>query len=253
VTVGRPVRITVITVLVLLVLLVIADRVLVRVATSQLSERAQRAENLPSRPSIDIRGFPFLTQVVAGRYPDVRFDVRGYTQAGPRVDDVSGSLTGVRLPLRDVIRGRVGSVPVDRVRAQVFLTFADLNAYLASQRSPVTVSADGSALHISGNVTFLGRSYPLTGSADLGVAPSAVTFTPRSFGTAGIPLTSGLGEFAARLFTVTVPVDGLPFNLHLRSATVSPKGVTVVADGTNVVLPANPPTITPAPTAGLTG
>jgi hypothetical protein len=249
VTIPRGVRIALIVAGVLVVLLVIADRILVRVVTSQISDRAKRAENLSSRPDIDIRGFPFLTQVIAGRYQDVRFDVRGYTRSGPRVDDVSGTLSGIRLPLGDAIRGHVGSLPVDRVRARVFLTFADLNAYLAGQRSPVTVSAAGSALRISGSVSFLGRSYPLSASADLGVQPAAVTFTPRSFGTSSAPLTSGLGEFAARLLTVTVPVEGLPFNLRLRSATVSPTGVTVVADGTNVVLPANPTDITSAPTA----
>jgi hypothetical protein len=251
VTLGRTARVLLVTVGVLVVLLVIADRVLVRVVSGQIAERTQRSENLPSRPDIDIRGFPFLTQVVSGHYRDVRFDVRGYAQAGPRVDDVSGSMTGVRLPLGDVVRGAVKNVPVDHARAQVFLSFADLNAYLATQRSPVTVTAAGTALRISGSVTFLGRAYPLSGEADLGVQPTAVTFTPRSIGTSTtIPLTSGLGELAARLFTVTVPVDGLPFNLRLRSATVSEKGVTVVADGTNVVLPANPPTIAPAPPTG---
>jgi len=229
---------------VLIVLLVVADRVLVRVVDGQIAQRAQRSQNLPSRPRVDIRGFPFLTQVVAGHYSNVRFDVRGYTQSGPRVDDVSGSLSGIHLPLGSVVRRNVGSLPVDQVTAKVFMTFTDLNAYLATQKPPIAVAADGSALRINGTVSLLGQAYPVTATADIGVQPAALTFTPRSVGSANAPLAGALGQLAARLLTVTVPVQGLPFNLRLRSATVGANGVTVVADGHNVLLPANPPTIT---------
>jgi LmeA-like phospholipid-binding len=234
---GRGLRIVAITVVVSLIVLAVLDRVAAHVVAGQIASRAQRTENLPSRPDVSLGGFPFLTQVVAGRYRDVEVDVRGYTQQGARVDRVHARLSGVRLPLSNVVRGQVKRIPVDRVTAEVDLTFDDINAYLAAQGSSTRVTAAGSAIRISGNVSILGMNYPLTGTADLGVEPTSVTFTPRELAqTVGSLLPPPLRATAVSLLTAKIPVNGLPFNMTLRSATVSPDRLTFAAAGENVVL-----------------
>jgi hypothetical protein len=232
-------RAVLIFVVLLVVLLAILDQVAVRVVESQLATRAQRSEGLAVRPDVSIGGFPFLTQVVAGRYRDVDVVVDDYTQAGVRVDQVRAELAGVRLPLSDVVRGHVESVPVDRVHAEVDLTFDDVNAYLASQGLTARVQAEGDVVRVRGTVAFLGMNYPVSGTTEIGVLADAVTFTPREISAAvGLLLPPGLREMAIGLLTVKVPVTGLPFNMALSSAVVHPDHVTFAAAGNNVVLDA---------------
>jgi hypothetical protein len=234
---GRGLRIMAITVVVSLVVLAVLDRVAARVVAGQIAAQAQRAEDLPSRPSVSLGGFPFLTQVASGRYRDVEIDVRGYTQDGARVDRVHARLLGVRLPLSDALGGRVDRIPVDRVTAEVELTFDDINAYLAAQGSDTRVQAAGTAIEVSGNVAILGTTYPLSGTADVGVEPASVTFVPRELAQAvGSVLPPSVRDTARSLLTVKVPLTGLPFNMQLRSATVAPDRMTFVAGGENVVL-----------------
>ncbi|WP_018505259.1 LmeA family phospholipid-binding protein [Parafrankia discariae] len=249
----RGLRIFLITMVVALVVVGVLDRVAARVVADQIATRAQNAENLAERPDVSLGGFPFLTQVVAGRYRDVELEVHGYEQDGTRVDRVHADLTGVRLPLSDVLRGEVERVPVDRVDAEVDLTFNDLNAYLASQNSQLKVSPAGQGIQIGGTVDLLGTPYPVSGTADIGVAPDAVTFTPRELAPdleALIP--PGLLDTVRSLLTVRVPVAGLPFNMKLRSATVRADRLTFAAGGENVLLDADiAPAVAPARTPGL--
>ena len=208
---------------VVVVLLAVLDQVAVRVVESQLATRAQRSEGLATRPDVSLGGFPFLTQVVSGRYRDVDVTVDGYTQAGVRVDQVRAELDGVHVPLSDVVRGQVESVPVDSVRAEVDLTFDDVNAYLDSQAMTARVQPEGDVVRVSGAVGFLGMTYQLSGTAQIGVVADAVTFTPREISAAvGLLLPPGLREAAIGMLTVKVPVTGLPFNMALNSAVVSP-------------------------------
>lgn len=222
---------------VVVALLVVLDQVAVRVVESQLATRAQRSEGLAARPDVSLGGFPFLTQVAAGRYRDVDVVVDGYEEAGVRVDQVRANLSGVSVPLSDVVRGQVESVPVDDVRAEVDLTFDDVNAYLASQGLTARVRSEGDVVRVSGPVTLLGMTYDLSGTAAIGVVADAVTFTPREVSAAvDLLLPSELREQALALLTVKVPVTGLPFNMALTSAVVSDDRVTFAAGGQHVVL-----------------
>jgi hypothetical protein len=234
---GRGLRITAVVVVVLLALLVVVDRVAARVVAGQIATRAQRTEGLTSRPEVSLGGFPFLTQVVAGDYRDVRVDVRGRVEQDVRVDRVHADLAGVRVPLGDAVRNRVRRVPVDHLTARVELTFADVNAYLRGQGSAITVSPDGQAIRVAGSADVLGRALPVSGTADIGVQPAAVTFTPRELAaSAGAVLPPALRRSVTQLLTVRVPVAGLPFNLRLTSATVAADRIVFAAAGHDVVL-----------------
>ncbi|WP_261568690.1 LmeA family phospholipid-binding protein [Frankia gtarii] len=237
---GRGLRITAVVVVVGLIVGVVVDRVAARVVAGQIATQAQRTEHLPSRPTVSLGGFPFLTQVVAGNYRNVRVDVRGHVEQDVRVDRVHADLAGVRLPFADVVRGEVRRIPVDRLTARVELTFADVNAYLRSQGSTAAVSPDGQGIRVAGSVEILGTAYPVSGTADVGVQPAAVTFTPRELsGSVGAILPPALRQAAAALLTVRVPVAGLPFNMQLTSATVMADRIAFAAGGHDVVLDAD--------------
>jgi LmeA-like phospholipid-binding len=222
---------------VLAVVLVAVDRIGARVVAGQIATRAQRTERLAQRPAVSIDGFPFLTQVVAGRYHDVKVTVRGFQPSnGPRVDEVKADLQGVHVALGDAIRGSVRQVPVDRVAARTHLTFADLNAYLATQNTPARLSRNGTKLLVGGTVTLAGISRSATADVALGVAGDVVTVTPTAVAGVGALLPAAVRQTLVGLLTVRIPVEGLPFNIHLQSAEVDGDGLTFTAGGEGVVL-----------------
>jgi hypothetical protein len=72
-----------VTLVVLLGLLVVADRVAVNVAEDRVAQQVQSSGRLAGPPTVDIGGFPFLTQAVAGDYSDVRLQLSADDLAQP--------------------------------------------------------------------------------------------------------------------------------------------------------------------------
>lgn len=234
---ARGVKITIAALVAVLLLLYVLDRVAVRVVRDQIATQAQKSENLPTKPSVSIGGPLFLPQVLSGNYRDLDIDIRGSVEDGLRIDRVRSHLDGVRIPLSDIINGDVTKIPVDHLDADVELTFTDLNAYLAAQGSTLTLSPVGPDIRVSGTIDILGTSYPVDGTAVIDVEPAAVTYLPKELADG---LTSILPpdwhDEARALLTIRIPVEGLPFNLELTSATVLPDRMRFSAAGQNVIL-----------------
>ncbi|MEU3333415.1 LmeA family phospholipid-binding protein [Streptomyces sp. NPDC002144] len=101
----RALRILLIVVVILGGLFVIADRVAVYFAENEAADKVKTTENLASTPDVSIKGFPFLTQVAAGKLDDVRIGIKDYeadtgdTTAGApksiRIDDLQADMKGV--------------------------------------------------------------------------------------------------------------------------------------------------------------
>ncbi|MET9911246.1 DUF2993 domain-containing protein [Streptomyces sp. NPDC006476] len=101
----RALRILLIVVVILGGLFVIADRVAVHFAENEAADKVKATESLASTPDISIKGFPFLTQVAAGKLDDVRIGIKDYeadtgdTTAGApksiRIDDLQADMKGV--------------------------------------------------------------------------------------------------------------------------------------------------------------
>lgn len=95
----RALRISLIVLAVLGVLSVVADRVAVHVAEGKVAARARSAMALPEEPTVAIRGFPFLTQVLNGTLRHVDVTATGF-QA--QVDGQAVPLDTLEVGLRDV-------------------------------------------------------------------------------------------------------------------------------------------------------
>ncbi|HEY0805537.1 MAG TPA: DUF2993 domain-containing protein, partial [Pseudonocardiaceae bacterium] len=70
-------KITVIVVVVLASLLVGADYGLAAAAEYQVSKKMRTNLNLANDPSVNIHGFPFITQALAGDYQDITVNATG--------------------------------------------------------------------------------------------------------------------------------------------------------------------------------
>ena len=76
-------------VVILVVVLIAADRISLLIAESQIADRVQKSQELSAHPHVSIKGFPFLTQVLGGRYHEVDVSVRGITRNSLTVDKLT--------------------------------------------------------------------------------------------------------------------------------------------------------------------
>ncbi|SDG01074.1 LmeA family phospholipid-binding protein [Klenkia brasiliensis] len=218
---------------VLVVLLVATDRVGVLVAEDQVAAQVQRQAGLAGEPSVDITGFPFLTQAVAGRYDDVRIALTADDLGQPAGTSAQVSLQGVRLPLSDVVGGQVSQLPVDRVDARASVPFDLLAAQLGGD---TTLTAEGDGLRITKTVEVLGQTVPLTAAGTVTLDGQDLVVTVDSAAGAGIDVPQFLVDAAQDLLDFRYPLPALPFGLELTGLQVTGTGVDVTAGADDVVL-----------------
>jgi hypothetical protein len=218
---------------VLVVLLVAADRVGVLVAEDQVAAQVQRQAGLAGEPSVDIAGFPFLTQAVAGRYDDVRIALTADDLGQPAGTSAQISLQGVRLPLSDVVGGRVSRLPVDHVDARASVPFDLLAAQLGGD---TTLSREGEGLRITKTVEVLGQTVPLTAAGTVALDGQDLVVTVDSASGAGVDVPQFLLDAAGDLLDFRYTLPALPFGLQLTGLQVTGAGVDVTAAADDVVL-----------------
>jgi hypothetical protein len=223
---------------VVVALLIALDRVGLYVAENQIASRVQKSQGLASDPDVSIKGIPFLTQVVRGRYKEVDVTVHNVTQNGLTVDRVRLFAHGVSIPLRQVLAGSVKEVPVERAEAQVLLGYANLNSYLQSQLGGVlTVTHNGDMLKLTGTLPFPPR-VSVSVNARIEVAGDSITLKPAAVDDALAQIPGGgvVRGLVEQFLTVRLPISQLPFGIRLQSATVTPDGVAIAASATGLTL-----------------
>ena len=216
-------------VIILAGLLVAADRIGVVVADHEVADHIQTAYHLPSKPSVSVHGFPFLTQVMSGRYDEIDVSTGQLTTQGVTVDNLVAKLTGVRAPVSDLLGHGSSTISAAQVSGTATVPFASVRSRLPSG---VTLSQDGSALRLSGKVSYLGLSVPVTADALLSPSGSSIAVTPTK-----IEVDHGgsaLSSLIAGQFRFVIPITGLPLHLMVKSVSVVPGGVRVSATANNV-------------------
>lgn len=225
------------------VLLVVADRVAAAVAsTTAVKKVVQNSQGLVSNPSVSFGGFPFLSQVLTGKYKDIKVGMDDLTPPdGPRIQHISAHLKGAHIPLSKALNDDVSRIPVDHVAATVTVGYADLNAFLANQPGHVTLSpGEDGAIKVSAQTTVAGTQIGVTGSGKLQVQDGQLTLTPTDLqveGAGGLGgLISGLGNLATLFPPIPVPLPDLPFGLRLESVSNDSNGLVVSAAADHIVL-----------------
>ena len=218
--------------LIVLVALVILDRAADFVAERRLAAQLQEGEQLSSRPEVHIGGFPFLTQVIRGRYGQVDLSARDVERDGVRVSDVDLTLKGVEVSVGDALAGRVREVPVRSGRGTARLSYADIDLvvkkYAGALGQQVQVASGG-----PGKVRVSG---PL--GLDLTVAVSVrddtLMIEPDQAALDTLPgLVRSLVDGAVGQ---PLPLPQLPFGATLKSGMVDADGLSLVATANGAVL-----------------
>lgn len=218
--------------LVLLGLLVGADRIAEQVAEGAVADRL--SAELAGTPRVEIGGFPFLTQALSGRYRSLTVTGAGVTGQAVPLSGLTAELSGVRLPLSDVVTGRVDSVPVERLSGRALIAYDAVEA--AADRPGLRLSAQGDRLRVTGEVRALGRTVRASALADVTVDGGALSVTARDYEVAGREVDAALRRLLGGRLDVDVPLPALPYGLRVTAVTVTPDGLVVRAEARDVLL-----------------
>jgi hypothetical protein len=217
----RPVRRTVIsvfTLLVLAVLLLIADRVGNLIAENEMANQFT-ANGFPVKPSVDIEGFPFLTQVAQRDFRKVVITASNIPAGPVTISSLSATLTGMHLS------SSWNGATIDKINATAFVSFGALASAGDLGGTGVTATQDGpDKLKITADLAGL-----VSGSVEAQVkqtGPRQITIQVLNGGLAS----SVLSAFTS--FTFSLPA-GVPPSLRITGLTLDTAGLTLLAAATN--------------------
>jgi LmeA-like phospholipid-binding len=182
-------------------------------------------------PVVDIKGFPFLTQLVSGTLDEVTATAAGATLEGIPVTDVAVDATQVN------VRPPQGQQPsAGHATIAATIPTASLEKVVKDKTGlSVQLAVNGTAVKASGTVLGLPLALDLVPKVQGGkllVDAQGLTLGGREITAQSLP--AALRE---RISGIEVPVEGLPAGLTLSRADVVPTGLRITADGTNVVVP----------------
>jgi hypothetical protein len=239
--------------LVLIVLLIGADRIGVMVAEQQVADQTKSqltSEDITTSgtPSVHISGFPFLTQVLSGKYDKITIDVPHPTSKGIQLDAVHVVATGVNAPMSTVLSGG-GQIEADKVTGtarmawtsfQQMVDLSSLKQYGIDPTSLRIAGGDDGQIHISVPATILNQQITLNASGRITVSSNVahvkITDISAADGTAPTQsMTNQIDSMESQLsFDLRIP--DLPYHLVINGLTSDASGVTVNASSTHVIL-----------------
>jgi len=227
------VRALVVVLVLLLGLAVLVDRVALGVAEDRVATELAERGGLQGTPEVDITGFPFLTQALAGRYEDVRISLTAAQLGQPEGTRADVELHGVELPLSGALAGTVDQVPVERIDGTATLSYALLSAQLGADTE---LTREGDGLRITRTVEILGQELRLTAAGQVVVEGNDVVVDVEEATGAGVDVPDFLLAQAVDLLDLRYTVPALPFGLQLTDVTPAEDGVDIGLAATDTVL-----------------
>lgn len=219
---------------VLLVLLVAADRIIVSVASGVIASRMQASAQLESKPSVSIKGFPFLTQAIGGSYGHVQVKTGAFVRGGVRIASLDVSATDLKIPLSEALSGKVDAVPVSGLDAVAVVTYADIAK--KGGIAGISVTPLGAGVRVTGRVTVLGQTVTAATDSTLRLSGRSIVITAQRVMVQG-QSNALLNKALAGRFDFKVPIGTLPYGLGLTGVTPSADGVHLEARSGPTVIP----------------
>ncbi|MFE2013807.1 DUF2993 domain-containing protein [Streptomyces sp. NPDC059491] len=226
----RALRILLILAVVLGGVLVGIDRLAVSYAESEASSRVKLSAADSESVDVDIKGFPFLTQVADKRFDEVDVTAKGVrTTAGSRRIRVD-ELTAV---LRDVtVTGDWAGAKAGSASGTALISYADLNAAAADQGATVGYGENGK-VKVTGGVRILGRTLTRTVVSTVTVVDGGtIRVRADRVPGEGIP---GVEELVRARTDFERPI-GMIAGMRVEKVEPRPDGLAVTVTGKDVVL-----------------
>ncbi|MGI8648604.1 MAG: hypothetical protein DLM55_11520 [Acidimicrobiales bacterium] len=223
----------------LLVALIVVDRVAVsvaddKVATAVASSAAQYEVD-PASTSVDIRGFPFLTQAAGGSFDRVDVTLRNVKAAEFRFARLHAQLTDVTVP-RSVLTGQreAHDIVAGGVTASGDMDPAQLSSAL-NQPDLKLAAADG-AIQATGTVTLRGVTVRIDAKLQPYLNGSRVALRVLTLRIDGREPSVLLRGAAESYLANGVAMPKLPFDAKLTDVTMSEGTVQLKGEARDVTL-----------------
>ncbi len=213
-------------------LTIAADRAALATAQTRIAAEVQKEADLADRPSVDLLGFPFLTQAVGGQYDGGRLVAHDLRTDKLKVNRLVIHLREVKVPLVDLITGDISAVPVGAVTGLALVTYAELAA--ATGVSGLTIAPKGDKLELTFPPEHFRTDVPVIATARIGVTEQAVRIT--SVLIQGVRLPDMLTAAVLAKVQENLEVGALPYGLQVTDVRVAEAGVEVSASAKNAVL-----------------
>jgi hypothetical protein len=217
----RPGKLLAIIVVVLAVLGLVADRGGQLAAERVVAGKMKNTLDTPARPDVDLGGFPFLSELVRGKFRHVVIDLTDADGGKVQIARVHADMHGVR---------RHGDgVSIDSIKGDGLITYAALT----EAAKPMTVEFGGSGLvRITTEVTVLGRELTASASGQPRIEGQTLVIKPEKVSTSE---TGDAGLAARAVPEIRVPIRDIPPNLII---TLDPQadGIHFSFTGTDVQL-----------------
>jgi hypothetical protein len=202
--------------------------------SAQIAKQGMRS----GTPTADVGGFPFATQVAAGKYNKITIGIPDLQGQGMRVPNLTLVATDVIAPL-DALRSGEGAITATKVTGSAVVPWDVVIAAAKLKDLKLSALEDGT-LKVSGEVTFAGFSVPLTGQAKVSVGgPTSLKVQVTDLAGTDPNLNSVVRSLIAAykdklVFTVALPK--LPYDLKLSKVTPTPNGLDLQVFAENVPL-----------------
>ena len=207
-------------VVVLAGLLAIADRIALHWAEDKAASSLQSSQNLANKPDVSVAGFPFLTQLMDRRFPDVTVtDTDLQLDSGLTVDQLTVHLHDVTV---DSSYSRLNAA---RAEAAALVGYDSLSRAL---RMRISSTADH-RLIAHPRIVVGGRGWVAPVTARVRTVHDSVHFTDVEV--AGTPVPTRIARLLDRAFATNLSVAGLPFHVRLTGAQVTDAGVVLQLAG----------------------
>jgi hypothetical protein len=235
----RGLRALLVLLLVLAGLAVGADRAAAWYAEQRLAEQAaawatRAGAPTNEKPTVHVEGFPFLTQVLRGRYQGVDITARDVGAGGLVADRLDVRLGDVEMPFADLRRN-----DLSRARARVVTATAHIPlSEFATALSPrgVKVSVVDDRLRISVPFDIAGFKSTVTALADVSAEGGKLRVRLSDMTAAGAELPQSVADAVSRELSTIVEAPSLPYGLELERVQVTAGGLVASASGRNVRL-----------------
>ncbi len=205
----------------------VADRVAAGTARDLAVQQLEsNVPDLVGTPTVEVLGFPFLTQLVGGRLTEVRAHLVGARLGGVSVSDVDVDAHGVSTRAPYVVRQALVRATLSPATVRA-LVVARTGLDLDLRTSGDTLVGATAVLGVPASVTL--RPHVVDGQIRLGLVAL-------SLGGVAVPAESLPAGLSAVLGALVIPVDGLPTGVTVTDTSVVTGGVRITLTGTGVEL-----------------
>ena len=215
-----------------------------RVISDRVAEQVANQKATSEKPDVTIEGVPFLTQVVKGRYQEIKIELQDFS--GP----VANGKT-IRMPLLDIrakdvrapletLRTGEGDIVATTVTGTGTVDYATV-AQLVDKPGVKLAEKDGK-LAVTAPLTVLNQQVTVHGTADVAVQKNVVSLhfeQVTADGLPDVPFVQNLLNNYAKQISIDLRIPQLPLKLVVQKVEPTADGLVVTAGATEVPLNAS--------------